>query len=178
MPSFLPAILFQWLGALYPLAHSPPTFMSCQPWPSSEMAASGSATSCAAASSSKAPSLVSSGLASSGLASYDSVSFGISCTGWLFWVLWSLVPWFCGSLCSGVRFGGWWVWRQWVLKCCIRWRRVWQLTGSSSIRYTIPMLLNPRVSPRLQNAMQAKPDVGGSVRCICLQMQLSMNSKN
>ena len=106
MPSFLPAILFQWLGALYPSV--------CQPWRSSEMAASGLATSCVVASSLEAPSLVSSGLASSSLASSNSVSFGISCTGWLFWVLWSLVPWFCHSLCGGVRFGGWWVWRQWV----------------------------------------------------------------
>ena len=40
------------------------------------------------------------------------------------------------------------------------WNQVWQLSGSSSIRYIIPMLLKPPVSPRRHNAMLPNPMCG------------------
>ena len=97
--------------------------------------------------------LVASGSAASGSTASRLVTFQFDCASWWFWVRCWLLWWFCHSWMCGIRlchdgFGGsgFWDIRFSGVRLSGIW--VWQLSGSNSIRYIVPMLLKPPVSPK------------------------------
>ena len=61
--------------------------------------------------------------------------------------------WMCRLMVLGLLvIDLWQVQWKWVLRHWVQRPQVWQLSGSSNVRYIVSMLLKPPVSPRLQNA--------------------------